>query len=112
TCTITDVNGCTTTQSVTITQPSQLTATTSHTNVSCNGLTDGSGSVVTAGGTPGYTYAWAPAGGTGASASALGAGSYTCTITDANGCTTTQSVTITQPTPVAVTATSNASCPG
>jgi gliding motility-associated-like protein len=112
TCTITDANGCVTTQTVVITQPTQLTATSTQTNVLCNGQTNGTASITAAGGTAGYTYAWTPSGGNASSASGLGAGSYTCTITDANGCTTTQSVTVTQPTPVAVTATSGSTCPG
>ena len=39
--TVTDANGCTTTTSVTVTEPTALTATTNHTNVSCNGGLDG-----------------------------------------------------------------------
>jgi hypothetical protein len=97
TCTITDANGCTLTKSVTITQPPVITATTSQTNISCNGGSNGSATVVAAGGTPSYTYAWAPTGGTAATASGLSAGTYTCTITDANGCTLTKTFNITQP---------------
>lgn len=113
TCTITDSGGCTSTQQVTITQPSVLTATSSHTDVSCSGGTNGTASVSPAGGSPGYTYSWAPSGGTGATASGLGAGTYTCTITDANGCTTTQQQTITQPTVLTASAThTDVSCNG
>jgi large repetitive protein len=113
TCTITDANGCTTQQVVTITQPPVLTATSSSTNVTCNNGTNGTATATPSGGSPGYTYAWAPSGGNASTATGLGAGNYTCTITDANGCTTTQSVVITQPT--ALTATSagtNVSCNG
>lgn len=104
TVTVTDANGCISTASVTITQPAVLNATQAHTNVTCNGASTGTASVTPSGGTPGYTYSWAPSGGTGSSANALTAGIYTCTITDANGCTTTQSVTITQPAALSVTA--------
>jgi large repetitive protein len=97
TCTVTDVNGCTTTASTTVTQPPALTATTAQTNVLCNGGATGSATVTPAGGVGGYTYNWAPSGGSGASAINLTIGGYTCTITDANGCTTTASVNITQP---------------
>jgi hypothetical protein len=111
TCTITDANGCTTTASVTITQPSALAVTTAQTNVSCNGGSNGSATVTVSGGTAAYTYAWSPTGGTAATATGLTAGAYTCTITDANGCTTTASVTITQPSALAVTtAQTNVSC--
>lgn len=97
TCTITDSNGCTTTQTVSITQPSAISVTATQTNVSCRLGSDGAASVTASGGIPGYTYNWQPSGGNGASANSLTAGAYTCTITDANGCTTTQSFQITQP---------------
>jgi len=93
----TDGAGCTssTTTSVNVTLPPSTTP--SQTNVSCNGLSNGSATIATAGGTPGYTYSWSPSGGTGVTASALSAGSYTCTVTDANSCTTAQSFVITEP---------------
>ncbi len=97
TCTITDANSCTTTKNITITQPTAITASTSQTNLACNGGSNGSASVKAAGGTPAYTYSWAPSGGTAASATGLAAGSYTCTITDANSCTLTKTFTLTQP---------------
>ncbi|CAH8285920.1 putative secreted protein (Por secretion system target) [Mariniflexile fucanivorans] len=115
TCTVTDANGCTTTQSFTVTQPSALVATaSSQTNLACNGGSDGSATVSASGGTPSYTYSWAPSGGTGATASGLSAGTYTVTVTDANGCIATRSFTITQPTALVATASSqtNLSCNG
>ncbi|SHH63274.1 T9SS type A sorting domain-containing protein [Flavobacterium defluvii] len=104
TVTVTDANACTATESVTITEPVILSATTSATNVSCNGGNDGTATVTAAGGTGAYTYAWSPAGGNAATASGLGAGTYTVTVTDANSCSTTQTVTITQPIALSVTA--------
>ena len=105
TCTITDANGCKLSKAFTITQPTLLTATTSQTNVGCNGASTGAASVTVLGGTSGYTYLWSPSGGTAATASNLVAGSYTCTITDANGCTLTKSFTITQPSGLVATTT-------
>jgi hypothetical protein len=96
--TVTDANGCTATRNYTITQPTAITATTSQTNLSCNGGNNGIASVTASGGTPGYTYSWSPSGGTGATASGLSAGAYTCTITDANTCSIIKNFTITQPT--------------
>lgn len=93
TCTITDANGCTTTQSFSITAPTALSATSSSTAATC-GNNNGSASVIAAGGTGSYTYAWAPSGGNAATASGLNGGSYTCTITDANGCTTSAIVAV------------------
>ena len=110
----TDQNGCTASASVTITQPSQLTASISATgNISCAGYSDGFATVAPAGGTPGYTYNWLPSGGTAATASSLTAGSYTATITDSKGCITTAVVVLTQPTPLQATLTStNVTCNG
>ncbi|HEY1037943.1 MAG TPA: PKD-like domain-containing protein, partial [Bacteroidia bacterium] len=105
TCTITDANACTKTQTVTINQPTPLILTTlSSTNVSCNGGSNGSASVNTAtGGTPGYTYDWSPGTPTGdgtTSITGLNVNSYTCTVTDANSCTGMQVFNITEPSPL------------
>lgn len=97
TVTVTDSDGCVASQVFTITQPTALSATSTQTDVVCNGASTGNASVVASGGTPGYTYSWAPSGGSAATANGLLAGNYTCTITDANGCATTQQFTITQP---------------
>lgn len=113
TVTITDAVGCTTTQQVIISQPSALSASTSGTNISCNGGTDGTAVAVPSGGTPGYSYSWAPSGGNASTATGLGAGTYTVTVTDANGCTTTQQTTLTAPTALTATSSStNVSCNG
>jgi PKD repeat protein len=115
--TITDAHGCTFQTSFPVTQPTALTATQSHTNVTCNASCNGTASVVASGGTAGYTYAWTPSGGTGSSASSLCAGTYTCTITDANGCLITKTFIITQPSALTATqsqtnVTCNGSCNG
>lgn len=105
--TITDANGCTQTANVTVSTTSGPTATLqSSGNVSCNGGNNGSATVSVTGGSPGYTYSWAPSGGTGATASGLQAATYTCTITDQSGCVTTQTVQITEPTVLAATSSS------
>ncbi|MFM2385606.1 MAG: hypothetical protein RL660_363, partial [Bacteroidota bacterium] len=115
TCTITDANSCNKTQTVIITQPTALTSSvSSQINVSCNGSSNGSATITAGGGTPGYTYSWAPSGGTNATATGLAAGNYTCTITDANACTKTQTVIITQPTAISssIASQTNVSCNG
>jgi hypothetical protein len=113
TCTITDANGCTIVKNITILTPSLLSATTIKTDVSCNGGTNGSATVNVSGGTPGYTYSWAPTGGTAATATGLAAGTYTVTVTDANTCQTTATITINQPVTLAVTSSqTNVLCNG
>src|SRR6266403_2275050 len=100
TITVKDANGCTTTQGVTITQPSSALSSSisSQTNVACFGGSTGNVTVAGSGGTGPYTFSkdGVNFGGSG-TFSNLAAGSYTITIKDANGCTTTQPVTITQP---------------
>jgi len=99
TVTATDANGCTTTASVTITQPDALTASIAEqTNVLCFGNATGSAFVAVSGGSGNYLYSWntTPVQ-TGATATGLSAGTYTVTVTDEHNCTTTATVTITQP---------------
>ncbi|HTL82093.1 MAG TPA: LamG-like jellyroll fold domain-containing protein [Bacteroidia bacterium] len=115
TCTVTDANSCTSTATFNVTAPSAITSSvSSQTNISCNGGSNGSATVSASGGTPGYTYSWAPTGGTSATASGLTANTYTCTITDANSCTHTQTVNITAPSALVVSPVSqtNISCNG
>jgi gliding motility-associated-like protein len=92
-----DANGCIANATVTITQPTALSATSASVNLTCNGGSNGTISVNPSGGTGAFTYSWAPSGGTSSLATGLTAGTYTCTITDANGCIVAPSVTLTQP---------------
>ncbi len=95
---ITDHSGCTTSHTVTITQPSILSVSANIiTEVSCNGGSTGKASTTISGGSSPYTYSWSPRGGSNAAASGLSAGTYTVHITDHSGCTTSHTVTITQP---------------
>ncbi|WP_310379916.1 hypothetical protein, partial [Flavobacterium sp.] len=103
--TITDVNGCSITKTVLITQPAVLVATETHTNVLCNGGSTGTVTISAIGGT-------APYSGTGL-VTGLSSGSYSYTVTDAKGCTASVSVTITQPALIAATITqTNVDCFG
>lgn len=104
--TVTDANGCTGTDSVTVfVAPTILSVNALGTNVVCNGACDGTGSAAAAGGYPPYTYTWSNAM-TGANISNLCAGPYTVTVTDAIGCSATASITITEPAVLDVQATS------
>jgi hypothetical protein len=100
--TVTDANGCTISRSFNITEPSALTATTSQTDVTTPGGSNGSATITVSGGVPSYTYAWSPNVSTTATAANLRAGTYTVTATDANGCTITRSFTIAEPAAVTV----------
>ncbi|MBX7052994.1 MAG: T9SS type A sorting domain-containing protein [Flavobacteriales bacterium] len=112
TVTATDANGCTKTQSFTLTAPSAITITGTATNMTCAGNNNGSVTVSASGGTGSKTFSWSN-GASGATVSNLGAGSYTVTATDANGCTATQAYTITAPTALSVTGTAtNMTCAG
>ncbi|WP_242131768.1 LamG-like jellyroll fold domain-containing protein [Aestuariivivens marinum] len=95
--TVTDANNCTATASVTIGQPTALDATTSKTNVLCNGAADGTGTINVTGGTAPYTYLWSNSQTT-QTATGLAPGTYNVVATDANGCQISRNVTITQPT--------------
>ena len=97
--TVTDCNGCSVTDSVTITEPSVLTATISTTDVSCNGMCDGTATSISTGGCAPYSYNWSD-GQTTATAIGLCAGTYTCTVTDCNGCFIANTFMITEPLPL------------
>jgi gliding motility-associated-like protein len=94
---VTSYSGCSSTKTVSTTQPTTLTATNSVTNVSCHGGNNGTATAIPAGGTPGYNYSWKPSGGTSIKATGLIAGSYTCTVLDTNGCSVTTIATVTEP---------------
>ncbi|MCE9539430.1 MAG: SprB repeat-containing protein, partial [Bacteroidetes bacterium] len=110
--TVTDANGCDTVNSVVITQPTLLTASTTSTNETCSSMNNGTATAVGSGGTPGYTYLWQPNLQTTISASSLSAGTHSVTVTDSKGCTAVANSIITEPPVLAVsfTAQTNASC--
>jgi gliding motility-associated-like protein len=97
--TVTTANGCVTTGSATVIQPSSpITFSTSQTNVLCNGATNGSAAVTVAGGWGNYSYNWnIQSQNNSASANNLNAGNYTCIVTDGGGCSVTASVNISEP---------------
>ncbi len=114
TVTVTDARGCSATNSVNITEPTALSATTTLTNVTCSGSSSGTATAVPVGGTTPYSYAWSPGGATTATASGLSAGTYTVTVTDSKGCSVNAFAVITEPMPLAVTMINlvNVSCTG
>lgn len=55
---VTDANGCTTTSSYTLINPTAILFNASITNASCNTALDGAITTTVSGGTPAYTYTW------------------------------------------------------
>ncbi len=106
TVTVSDANGCTTTAAASITEPTELSISSTAENNGCAGSADGEASVSASGGTPNaagnYTYQWSD-GQTGPLAINLPEGTYTITVTDLNGCTATSSVELIAPPPLAAT---------
>ncbi len=89
---VTDAHGCSTSISVTITQPTAIVITSS--SKPDNGTSDGSAKVSASGGISPYTYLWSPGGSTTDSISHASAGTYCCHVTDANKCEDSICVTI------------------
>ena len=96
--TITDANGCMTTDEATVIEPAEVVsgAIVDQTNVDCLGNSNGEVTVEGSGGIPPYQYSLdGGATQTSGTFSGLSAGDYIITVTDANGCTVDIPVTIT-----------------
>jgi gliding motility-associated-like protein len=91
---VTDNTGCSRNISVTLNSTSATPISVSASHISCNGLSDGTATVTTAGN---FNYLWS-SGGSGASETGLGAGQYFVEVTDnTTGCITTEMVNILEP---------------
>ena len=103
---VSDANGCTDSISVVIDEPDSLYfILDSVKNVSCKGLSNGSLSVSSIGGTAPYSYLWDAAAGSQTNATAIGlsSGSYELTVTDTNDCSFSDSATVTEPDSIVIT---------
>ncbi len=102
TVTVVDQNGCETTESLVLTEPSAIDLTPTDTIiVNCGGEQNGQFVVQTTGGVPAYSYLWSN-GDTDAILNGVGAGVYQVTVTDINGCQDTLELEMTEPAPLAV----------
>jgi hypothetical protein len=86
--TVTDENGCVAIDSIEVSQSSDMILSSSSTNATCQGFSDGTATVtVVSGGTPDFTYLWSDDNAqTSQTATNLPSGEYFVTVTDANGC--------------------------
>lgn len=109
---VTDANGCTESINLAVSEPVALSLSTSHTNVSCFGSSDGTIDLSVTGGTGLYSYTW-DHGASSEDLTGLAAGNYMILVTDANGCTASTSISITQPNEIVLTANiTDAGCGG
>jgi len=100
---VTDALGCSMSSTITVSQPTVVTATISATHsVTCSGSSNGGTTANGGGGTFPYYYSWS-SGQTTGTITGVSAGSYTVKVTDTYGCTATAATTITQPAPLSVT---------
>lgn len=82
------------------------------TNVTCNGLSDGTATANATGGVGPYTFSWSPSSNTTQIAVGLAAGAYTVYATDLNGCSSLANTTITEPTAINLSAPYPTACLG
>ena len=96
--TVTDDIGCvSSTQSIELTEPDELTVTAQLDSVVCYGEATGAISLEVTGETPPYTYAWSDGADAGAERDTLRAGEYTVTISSGACTSTVESYSITEP---------------
>lgn len=98
TVTVTDDNGCTATNTVTLTAPIDIVINNiTQQDVTCHGGNNGEATVNYSGGTAPFNITWTNNSSTTETATGLSATTYTVVITDLNGCEAEQSVTIVEP---------------
>jgi len=85
---------------------------TATTNVTCNGLSDGTATANATGGVGPYTFSWSPSLNTTQIAVGLAAGTYTVYATDLNGCSSQANTNITEPTAINLSAPYPTACLG
>jgi gliding motility-associated-like protein len=104
TVTVTDGGGCATSETITISSPTQLTASVLAVDGICGA--SGSAQVSVSGGFGTYTYEWTPGNFATDQITVSTSGSYSVLVTDENGCSTNASATVNVPTAISVTTSS------
>lgn len=113
TLTITDMSGCSSVETFDIDITAGLDVTMTHTDVTCFGLDDGTGTATPTTGVGPYTYLWDdPLAQTTGTSTGLFPNTYNVTVTDDLGCVGTGSVTIVEPPELVIDSSvpTNASC--
>ncbi|GAB4207944.1 MAG: hypothetical protein Fur0023_19140 [Bacteroidia bacterium] len=95
-----DLNGCSVSDTVSISQPPALSISAVSNSATCYGIPTGSGTVTVTGGVGGYQYQWLPVGGSQSIATNLPGGQYTISVLDANQCPISTTLMINQPTSI------------
>ncbi|MCX6197898.1 MAG: gliding motility-associated C-terminal domain-containing protein [Bacteroidetes bacterium] len=97
--TVTDSKNCTATTTATISEPTAVTISFTHTDPLCTGDATGTATVIANGGTPGYVYDWSviPGANDNSTITNLVAGLYDVVVQDVNLCAAQGSVTLTNP---------------
>ncbi len=106
--TVTDNNSCSASAATTVTEPTAIQISATSTDITCNGLNNGTISLAVTGGISPFSYNWG-GGMTAQNRTSLALGTYTVTVTDANLCTATSSSGINEPTALTLTINSGAS---
>ena len=106
-----DQNGCSISESFSLTNPDSIVSVTNSTGINCFGGNNGSASVsVINGGIAPFNYLWSN-GQTTQTTNGLTAGTYSCVLTDANGCIDSVEITLIEPNEITNTITTiDASC--
>lgn len=105
TVTVSDLIGCSVSNTFVIEQPTQITYSTSVEPATCFGYDDGEATIFVQGGVTPYTYTWPT--GPGTETITTTAGSYTVTVLDDHNCSIVANVEITQPSKIIVLPMSN-----
>jgi gliding motility-associated-like protein len=110
--TVTDSQGCTSTNCVDVTTPNPLILTLDVVNPLCFGTQGGQINATATGGTQPYTWLWSNGSGS-PTITQLIAGTYTVTLTDGSGCSLVQTSVVTQPPQLSINISpSQYICPG